>query len=240
MAGSNCTITKLTIMKKLIIYSLLLLLTAAFVSCKKKDYFIGGSLHNARFQGTTYEYLKTNPLFDTLVMLIDKTGLKDEVNAAGTTFFAPTDYNINNYVKKVVQERKRLEENDENLIVNFGDLNFGPLKDSLRAYIFQDKIAREGLNKDGKFYPAKDGEQRHISLRDDPSSTYTTGGLTVTPQYIYFSKVIGAVDPIDNSDVPDDQKDTRIVVQTSGIITNNGVLHVLANNHIFSFAKEPK
>ncbi|NML21986.1 hypothetical protein HHL16_13940 [Pseudoflavitalea sp. G-6-1-2] len=226
-------------MKPIIKYSLLLLLVASFASCKK-DYLKGGSLHDPKFNGSTYEYLKTNALFDTLVLLIDKTGLKDEVNAANNTFFAPTDYAINNYVKKVVQERKRLEENDENLIVNFSDLDFGPLKDSLRAYIFQEKIARDNLNKDGKMYASKDGEQRHISLRDDPSNTYTTGGLTITPQYIYFSKVIGAVDPVDNIDVPDEEKDLRIVSQTSGIITNNGMLHVLANNHIFTFAKEPK
>ncbi len=45
-----------------------------------------GSLHNPKFEGTTYDYLKTNPLFDTLVLLIDKTGLKEEINAAGGTF----------------------------------------------------------------------------------------------------------------------------------------------------------
>ena len=103
------------------------LLIASFVSCKKDDYFIGGSLHNAQFNGTTYEYLKTNPLFDTLLLLIDKTGLKDEVNAANTTFFAPTDYAIKKYVKDIVQERKRLETGDENLVFEFGELDFALL-----------------------------------------------------------------------------------------------------------------
>ncbi len=219
---------------------MLLLLIGSFASCKKNDYLVGGSLHNAKFEGTTYDYLKTNPLFDTLLILIDKTGLKDEVNAANNTFFAPTDYAIQNYVKKVVQARKRLETNNENLIFNFSDLDFASLKDSLRAYIFSEKITRDMLNADGKMYTAKDGEKRHISLRDDLSGTYSTGGLTVTPKYIYFTKVIGDIDPIDNSDVPDDQKDIRITCQTTGIITNNGILHVLANYHNFAFGVEPK
>lgn len=227
-------------MRSITKYILILLVTCSLFSCKKNDYLVGGSLHNEKFEGTTYEYLKTNPLFDTLLILIDKTGLKDEVNAAGVTFFAPTDYAIQNYVKKVVQARKRLEQNNENLIFNFDELDFPQLKDSLRAYIFPEKIAREMLNADGKMYKAKDGEQRHICLRDDPSGTYSTGGLTITPKYIYFSKVVGSIDPIDNDDVPDNEKDIRIVAQTTGIITNNGVLHVLANTHNFAFGIEPK
>lgn len=220
------------------IYAALLLF--AFASCKKNDYFIGGSLHDPKFEGTTYDYLKTNPLFDTLVLLIDKTGLKDEVNAAGTTFFAPTDYAIRNYVKKVVQERKRLAANDENLVFEFGELDFSQLKDSVRAYIFPENIIRDGLKKEGKLFKAKDGENRLVSLRDDPSGDYQNSGLTNVPKYIYFAKVINAIDPVDDSNVPEEEKDITIVAQTSGIITNNGTLHVLANNHIFTFAKEPK
>lgn len=216
------------------------LLIAAFASCKKNDYLIGGSVHNPNFNGTTYEYLKTNPLFDTLVLLIDKTGLKDEINAANTTFFAPTDYAITRYVKNVVQERKRLEANDENLIFDFKDLDFALLKDSVRAYIFGEKIERAALNKTGKLYPAKDGEQRHISLRDDPTGWYQSGGLTNIPKYIYFTKIVGTLDPEDNSDIPSEEKDFRIEAQTSGILTTNGVLHVLANGHTFTFATAPK
>ncbi|MGN7721704.1 fasciclin domain-containing protein [Chitinophaga sp. 22620] len=216
------------------------LLIASFVSCKKDDYFIGGSLHNPQFNGTTYEYLKTNPLFDTLLLLIDKTGLKDEVNAANTTFFAPTDYAIKKYVKEVVQERKRLETGDENLIFEFGELDFAQLKDSLRAYIFGEKIERSGLNNIGKYYTAKDGEQRHITLWDDPTSDYVSGGLTNLPKYIYLTKVIGTLDPEENRSIPEAQRDLRMRVQTSGILTTNGVLHVLTNGHTFTFATAPK
>lgn len=227
-------------MKPYIKWPLFALLIIAFASCKKNDYLVGGSIHNPQFNGTTYEYLKTNPLFDTLLLLIDKTGMQEEVNAAGTTFFAPTDYAIQNYVKKVVQARKRLEANDENLVFEFGELDFDQLKDSVRAYLFGEKIERTGLNETGKFFTAKDTEQRHISLRKDPTGEYQTGGLTIVPEYIYFSKVIGTVDPVDNSDVPEAERDTRIVAQTTGITTTTGVLHVLSNSHIFTFATEPK
>lgn len=240
MAGSKSDQLKTNTMKLTINWLTALLFLAAFASCKKNDYFIGGSLHTPNFNGTTYQYLQTNPLFDTLVILIDKTGLKDEVNAANTTFFAPTDYSILKYVHEVVRERKRLAANDENLVFEFNDLDFALLKDSVRAYIFGEKIERAGLDKTGKLYTAKDNEQRHISLRDDPSGGYSSGGLTNIPKYIYFTKIVGTLDPEDNSDVISEEKDTRIVVQTSGILTTNGVLHVLANGHTFTFATAPK
>src|SRR5882672_7759877 len=63
----------------------------------KKSYTIGGSTFKAQVNMTTYDYLKTNHLFDTLVIMIDKAGLKDELNQAGT-FFAVTNYTIRNYV----------------------------------------------------------------------------------------------------------------------------------------------
>ncbi len=96
----------------------------------------------------------------------------------------------------MVQRRKQLEANDENLVFNFDQLDFAQMKDSLRAYIFAQKIQRDGLNSEGQFFTAKTGEKRYIALRDDPSGTYQGGGLTNVPKYLYFMKVIGAVDPL--------------------------------------------
>jgi len=49
---------------------------------------------------TTYDWMKSNKygVFDTVLMLIDKAGVKDKINAQGVTFFAPTDYDVYNYV----------------------------------------------------------------------------------------------------------------------------------------------
>ncbi|WP_143309942.1 fasciclin domain-containing protein [Chitinophaga vietnamensis] len=230
-------------MKKISSYILFCCMAlVAFQACKK-DYIIGGSLHTAKFNGTTYEYLHTNPLFDTLILLIDKTGLKDEVNANNTTFFAPTNYCIFNYVKKVVQARLQLQTGDENLVFNFDQLDFPSLKDSLRAYIFPGHIIRDSLNKDGAMYTAKDGEQRLISLEEDQSNTYVNAGFTDRPKYIYITKIFGARDPVDPDSLaalPESQRDVKDIIQSSGIITNNGVVHVMSNSHTFTFAKQPK
>lgn len=230
-------------MKKLLHYTLFCcIMLVAFQSCKK-DYITGGNLHSAKFNGSTYEYLRTNHLFDTLLLLIDKTGLKDEVNANNTTFFAPTNYCIYNYVKNVVQTRLQLQTGNENLVFNFDQLDFPSLKDSLRAYIFPGNIIRDSLNKYGTMYTAKDGEQRLITLEEDPSNTYVNAGFTERPKYIYITKIFGARDPVDPDSLaalPESQKDVKDIIQSSGIITNNGVVHVIGNSHIFTFAKQPK
>src|ERR1041384_6880417 len=80
-------------MKHNIIYSCIIVLLIATSACKKGDYLSGGSLANPKVEMSTYDYLKRNPLFDTLVLLVDRAGMKEQVNGK-ITFFAPTDYSI--------------------------------------------------------------------------------------------------------------------------------------------------
>lgn len=114
-------------------YLFLLALAAIVLFSCKKDYTIGGSVHDPHVNMTTYDYLKTNPLFDTVVLLIDKTGLKEEVNATGT-FFSITDYDIDNYIVQR-QELERTRRVDPNYKFTFDSLDFRQMKDSLRAYL---------------------------------------------------------------------------------------------------------
>lgn len=80
-------------------------------SCKRDDYLTGGSRHNTRYNVTTYDFLKnqSSGLFDTLLILVDKAGLKDKLNQPGVTFFAPTDYAITNYLERRAAEVQRID-----------------------------------------------------------------------------------------------------------------------------------
>lgn len=97
-------------MKKIVLNIVLLVgVIIAISSCKKNDHFIGGELHNPKINMTTYDWMKSNKygVFDTVLMLIDKAGVKEKINAPGITFFAPTDYDVDNYVQvrtKLVQK----------------------------------------------------------------------------------------------------------------------------------------
>jgi len=223
-------------MKKLKIFIFILFAATAFFSCKKND-TIGGDLFKANVNMTTYDYLKTNHTFDTLVMMINKMQLKDEVNSSGT-FFALTNYSIHNFVL-AKQAQLRITSNDENLVFTFDSLNFVSLKDSLRAYMFKDKYTLDMLTQKGVYVKANDGEMRMINKR--PTGDYTNGIFTTNPQYIFLTKVVplkpGGPVPIDIDGV--NQADPRQLLttlcQTTGIITTTGILHVLNNNHTFTY-----
>jgi hypothetical protein len=223
-------------MKTLKIFILLLFAAVAFFSCKK-DYTIGGDLFKAQVNMTTYDYLKTNHSFDTLVMMIDKMQLKNEVNSSGT-FFALTNYAIHNYVTD-----KRIQlgiiRNNENLVFTFDSLDFSALKDSLRAYMFKEKYTRDNLTQKGVYAQANDGEKRLIQLSS--TTEYTSNIFTTEPKYIFLTKVIplvpGGPVPVDIEGVQ--QVDPRQLLptlcQTTGILTTTGVLHVLSNDHTFTY-----
>ena len=56
-------------------------LLSGLFSCKKNDYKNDGGIHQAKVNMTTYEYLSSKPIFDSLVKAIDLAGLKDLVNS---------------------------------------------------------------------------------------------------------------------------------------------------------------
>lgn len=205
-------------------------------SCKK-SYTIGGSLFVPTVNVTTYDYLKTNHLFDTLVIMIDKMGLKDEVNQAGT-FFAVTNYSIRNYVL-AKEAYLQIVENNENLVYTFDSLDLPSLKDTLRTYMFHDRITRDNISQIGEWRPSDEGDSRLIQLI--PTTDYTNQNVfTTDPKYIYLTKII----PLPGSPVPTDSTGLvnvlpaqmlQTLCQTTGILTTTGVLHVLSNSHTFDY-----
>lgn len=223
-------------MKRRLILALTFLLFASLYSCKK-SYTIGGSLFVPNVNMTTYDYLKTNHLFDTLVIMIDKMGLKDELNHSGT-FFAVTNYSIRNYVL-ARQNILRIIRNDENLVYTFDSLDLPSLKDTLRSYMFPGRLTRDSLSQIGKLRTANDGSVRLIQLI--PTTDYTNQNVFITnPQYIYLTKIL----PLPGSPVPTDstglsqllpQQLLQTLCQTTGILTTTGVLHVLNNGHTFNY-----
>lgn len=216
----------------------MILAILTFYACKK-DYVIGGSLYEEKVNMTTYDYLKTNRLFDTLVIMIDRMQLKEEVNQSGTVF-ALTNYAIRNYVREK-QAQLRIQNNDENLVFRFDDIVLPNLKDSLRAYLFKDRLPLSFLTETGRFRKANDGENRLIQAI--PTNDYTNPNtFPVQPRYVYLTKIVKLEDgtgviPADSTQLnqvePEQLLQAR--VQTSGIITNTGIVHVLNNNHTFTF-----
>jgi hypothetical protein len=226
-------------MKKLSLYIGVALLLITGASCQK-DYRIDGGKSQAFVNMTTYDYLKSNPLFDSLVRIIDHAGLKDEVNSS-KTFFATTNYSAVQYVaaKKL---KKIIEVGDENIRFSIQDIPVAEIRDSLKLYMFDQEITRNNLTLDGAYFVNKlpqqvDTVRWNIYLnRQYPHSSYLD-----YVDYIRFVRVVGTLDrerPAGSPAQPSHQNDQDILVQTSGIITTTGVIHVLANTHRLMFNQE--
>lgn len=196
-----------------------------FFGCEKKGYLIDGGVHNPNVDMTTYDYLKTNRVFDTLVILIDKAGLKETING-DVTFFAPTDFSIVNYVTA-----KRGDMLGINPFSNFrlDSIPKATLRDTLKMYIIPGKINRSDMTKEGKIYTTLMGNKVHIALV--PVQDAYVNIVTTWPQYVFFTKVVGAGLDVPGTIPPPSELDIRNVCQTSGIITNTGILHVIENSH---------
>lgn len=215
-----------------------LLLLAVITACKKNGYINDGGTANARVNMTTYDFLKSNPKFDSLVRIIDKAGLKEEING-DITFFATTNYGVADYVK--AKKQKRIAEvGNENITFSIDDLKSSELRDSLKIYMFKGKINREQMTTEGALYDSMLGVIENVKFLIKLRRTNDYSSYLDFVDYVNYTKVIGTRDDLEAnpSEIPQSQRDLSYDCQTSGIITNTGIVHVLSDNHRLFFNNE--
>jgi hypothetical protein len=225
---------KITTIYKIGVVALLSILCLS--ACKKDGYINdGGKILTGRVNMTTYDYLKSNPKFDSLVKIIDKAGMKDQVNG-NITFFATTNYGAADYVSAKKQQ-KIVELGNENIKFTIADLNPVELKDSLKMYMFAGKITRNQLNTDGRLFNSLLGPMNGITWLIKLRRTNDFSQYVDYVEYLNFTKVVGTRDDLepDISKIPQDRRDISYDCQTSNIITTTGILHVLENRHRLFF-----
>lgn len=219
---------------------LLLLVVGYATSCKKDAYKDDGGVAQAKVDMTTYDYLKSKSQFSSLVHLIDKAGLKETLNG-NITFFAVTNYGVDDWVSAKKQQ-EIIKRNDENITYTIDSIPVSYYKDSLLTYMFAGKINRDSMSTAGKLYNSLQGVIKDttylIKLRRVTDS-YTNYLDYVN--YVNFTRVIGTRDDLvaDQSTIPTSQKDVTYDCQTSGIITNTGIVHVLDGYHRLFFNTQP-
>lgn len=215
----------------------LLVILTVIASCKK-DYKSGGGASDPHVNMTTYDYLKSNPLFSSFVKLIDRAGLKDAING-DVTLFVTTNYGVDDYLK-AMKNKRAIELNDENITYTLDSIPLWRL-DSLKTYIFDGKINREDMTQKGKFYVTKFGAIPNVQFRININRIYQYTNYVDYVDYVVYSKVIGTLDEDepDPTQIPKALVDKASYVQTSGIITTTGIIHVLDGYHRLFFNADP-
>ncbi|SER26313.1 hypothetical protein [Pedobacter rhizosphaerae] len=216
---------------KLLYFIICSLGLAYFTSCKKSNYLTDGGLSEAKSPLTTYEYLKQHKyhLFDTLIMVIDHYNMKDEVNGAAT-FFAPTNYSINNYIRLKRDSVRRINENNTYTLTNmYNDIK----ADSLRIYLSKSRIELTTAPLQPTLVANAANTQTAFQriLQPKPGESWSSSPI----YYLYYIKVRGGLDPPNSTVQPNDPNiDLKAQCQTTGIEpSSGGMLHVLSNTHTF-------
>lgn len=226
-------------MKKIILNIVLLIgVVITITSCKKDGYFIGGELHNPKINMSTYDWMKSNKygVFDTVLLLIDKAGIKEKVNAPGITFFAPTDYVIDKYVQERTKIVQKVDPKKMWTIDSIIKYELKQFADSMDIYIAKESLTNNVLTASGKKYKNVKGNEFIVSYEEtrDEKLGYNPNS-TVIPRIVYFTYLFKPVP--DNVDVTKivPPVGSRILVQTSNAQTTTGVVHVLNNTHTLFF-----
>ncbi|QTD37347.1 hypothetical protein JL193_14780 [Polaribacter batillariae] len=201
---------------------LVIIILISLYACSSEEQIIDGGLSNGNVNATTFDFLKSHKQLDTLAILIEKAGLKDKVNEQ-TTLFAANNTSINRYVNSVLS---KMRQTDPEATFTVDDIHVDTLKKYMGSYIFNVKIKRENMTKEGSILTSSNGEKRRISL--EPVDKYNNY-LESRPEYVYYTYKGGDTWE-DWDDVNSD--DESVLVRTSNITTLNGVVHVLQGTHV--------
>ncbi len=201
---------------------------AGWTSCSK-DYYADGGLSNPYYDGSIYDYLAAKPYyFDTIVYIIDRSGLKEMLETDTVTFFCPTDVSIGEAMEGLNAFRYRNVEDS----VHLEDISPEVWKKFLSMYILEGKYT---ANK----FPRVDPE----NIFSYPGINYVMlNGYILNIGLMYYDYGgAEAVGPriLTLTDITYNPKnfrvDPHVQVATSDIQPKNGVLHVLKNHHVFGF-----
>lgn len=212
-----------------------------FSACNKDDYFVGGNLHDPNVNLSTYDFLKNNDrgLFDTLLMVIDAAGVKEKINQADITFFAPTDYSIEKYLTKRALEEQKIDPFRKWTIDSLMKYELQKVKDSIDIYIIPQRIGYTDLSQNGiVFQTAKAGSSAVVSYEStDSEDLGHNNNSSVLPQVVYYTYLYKSLTPPIISSEISGEDGARTLVQTSGVISTTGNVNVLANSHTLFFSK---
>ncbi len=226
-------------MKNTAIYIVVLGLVWLLSSCEKESYKNDGGPSDAFVNMTTYDFLKSHPKFDSLVRIIDHAGMKDVING-NVTFFVTTNYGIADYVSAKKQQ-KIIELGNENISFSINDIPAEELRDSLKIYLYDGHINRSNMTTDHDYYTSLAGPIDNVRFRIRLRRTRDFSAYLDYVDYVNFTKVVGSLDEEepDINAIPDELIDRSVDCQTSGIMTTNGVIHVLQGSHRLFFNAQP-
>jgi len=194
----------------------------SMLSCKDKYFTDGGTFDPAasQFDGTTMAYLESKPqLFDSVTTLIKLCNLTSAVNASGSTFFAPQNYSVFNYLKLIYPDAKKMPKQLSDLTAD----DLSEIATLLKGYIVPNqRIMRKDLATSYSYYDTYVGKRSRCNIVKEDY----LGNVNKGASYIMFG--------LNTSSNKDAFISVKVVV--SDVSTQTGVVQVVAaDTHILGF-----
>lgn len=241
--------TKLTAMKKLILYCMVALIATA---CSDDDYIIGGEVNETnQVDQTTFDFLKSFEPTTQTAQLIERAGLVDEVNGE-VTVIAPSNYAVNRYLRRKTHRAQRLDPASAPMTLE--DIPTEELQ-QLRMYIVDQKYWRETIPEGGIILPTHSpGDTVRLTVAEstaEPGAAWDGGStpgwgyqypnfMQTTPKKVFVHFKRGdnwEMDANERVAMGYDHPECDQVYQMyiSDVLTTTGVVHVIyAGNYNYS------
>lgn len=197
----------------------LVILIAGMNSCKKD-----GPYSNykpvSKYDGTIYDYLKSQPdNFENLLVVLAKAGLTESLKKDSLTFFLPTDQSL-----LVAMNEYNIYRKSQGLMaVTISDIDSSSWRYILTPYLIHGEFKSSDFDgQDGRMIRSMALRNMHGRLiRHNASGAKELGSTT-----IQFSSLNG-------SRFMKDWISTYVA--TPDIQAKNGIIHILENRHILGF-----
>jgi uncharacterized surface protein with fasciclin (FAS1) repeats len=198
----------------------LLAVVLLYAGCKKDRGYYDYQNQLKKYDGNTYDFLKTQQQYDSFLLAIDRVQLTDSIRSGVYTVFAPSDASF----KQAIDNMNTLRTIQGRALMNIGTVPYEQLDSLVCRYIVRGKVLSDSMQlQDGINLPAiRYGYTMHGKLNRTDAEGNVKGG----PGVITYS---------DTKEVIYTNRWSNASTVAIDISTNNGLVNILEKDHMFGF-----
>ncbi|MBW8684161.1 carbohydrate-binding protein [Chitinophaga rhizophila] len=195
-------------------------ITLLYAGCKKDSGYYGYQNQRKEFDGTTYDFLKSEHQYDSFLLAIDRLKLTDTLRNGLYTVFAPTDASF----KQAIENMNTLRTIQGRAHMYINTVPYEQLDSLVCRYIIRDTFSSRVMTlQDGLGLTAiKYSYPMHGKFKRTDAEGHVEGG----PGVITFSDTKGVIYTNRWS------KATTVAID---VVTKTGLVNVLEKDHMFGF-----
>lgn len=198
----------------------LLAVVLLYAGCKKDNGYYDYHNELKTYDGSSYDFLKSQQQYDSFLLAVDRVQLTDSLKVGDYTVFAPSNASF----KQAIDNMNTLRKIQDRPFMHINNLPYEQLDSLVCRYIIRGKILSDSMKlQDGLHLPdIRYGYTMHGKLNYTDAEGHVKGG----PGVITFS---------DTKEVIYTDRWSNTSTMAIDIATNNGLVNILEKDHMFGF-----